>query len=120
MLFKLAINPDVGRVAFEQQFLKTSDYPRDPFKGITLPHGYVTQLDAEQRPLQRWPTPIVSIAVAVPDMSMPFNVIMITCTLLSIGVSTFYALGSGQLEPVAVVKPATGSWIQKFRAKLSL
>jgi phosphatidylinositol glycan class T len=110
----------ICRVSFEQQFLKTSDYPRDPFKGVSVPHGYVSLLDAEQRPLQRWPTPIVSIAVAVPDMSMPFNVIMITCTLLSIGVSTFLVLGAGQLEPVTAVKKRPGSWFQKLRTKLSL
>jgi hypothetical protein len=80
-------------VAFEQLFLRVGAYPVDPFRGVVIP-GTVAFL-----PSANWSLVVNAVAIptSVPDMSMPFNVIMISATLLSMAFSGFYRLATGVL-----------------------
>ena len=104
------------RVDFQQNFLRTEDYPNDPFKAVTVPHGRVLVLH-ESEPLSQYWSNVVAIPMPVPDMSMPFNVIMITSTILSVAFSSFYALASSEMVFVEREMSPKPSLLKRLKMK---
>lgn len=87
-----------NRTNFESGFLKINDYPKDPFKGFFVPSAVVFARIREENTTFRAFSNLITIPLAVPDMSMPYNVLMITCTVLSMAVTTILKLGTARLE----------------------
>ncbi|EGD76707.1 hypothetical protein PTSG_08058 [Salpingoeca rosetta] len=86
------------RIAFHHGFLRSSDYPSDPFRGLeVLPT--IVLADVFENHTSRFISNPLAIHMAVPDMSMPFNVIMLTSTLVAIIFSMLLTLASNLRLP---------------------
>lgn len=73
-----------------KSFLRYTEHPPDAQRGWDLPPAILTVLDVggngstAQRPVNnRIYTPTLLVDMATPDFSMPYNVIIFTCSLIA-------------------------------------
>ena len=81
-------------VAVEKAFLKYTAHPPDAQRGWDLPpavlvpfeFGHQTNASAPVRSkrARRMYTPVLLVDLATPDFSMPYNVIIMSCTLIAL------------------------------------
>lgn len=113
----------------EMAFLRNSDHPADPFKGASVGAAVVTIDPASMRdtpetalaPASAVRLYVGELAINLPvaDFSMPFNVIMITSTLLSLTFTTLFHLAVRTLGPRPPPTPTRGASLkERIIAKL--
>ena len=77
---------------FQKRFLKYNDYPPDIHRGIDLPPGLLfiknTSYNDDDNKVT-YTSPLL-IDLSTPDFSMPYNVIIITSTLIALFYGTIY------------------------------
>lgn len=73
-----------------KSFLRYTEHPPDAQRGWDLPPAILTVLDvggngstAERLTNNRIYTPTLLVDMATPDFSMPYNVIIFTCSLIA-------------------------------------
>ncbi|TRM62045.1 GPI transamidase component PIG-T [Schizophyllum amplum] len=66
-------------------FLRYTEHPPDAQRGWDLPPAVLVPLDADPSilPPTRIYTPILLVDLATPDFSMPYNVIILSCSLIA-------------------------------------
>lgn len=69
-----------------KSFLRYTEHPPDAQRGWDLPPAVIVPLSAsDSQPLHpRIYTPILLVDLATPDFSMPYNVIILSCTLMTL------------------------------------
>jgi GPI-anchor transamidase subunit T len=72
-----------------KSFLLYTEHPPDAQRGWDLPPAVVITGLNEDQP-QRIYTPALLIDLATPDFSMPYNVIIMTCTLVALIFGTIF------------------------------
>lgn len=77
---------------FEKSLLLYSEYPPDANHGFAVEAGMVTVLDSNDEPLYELRTSSLLLTLPTPDFSMPYNVIILTCTIMSLAFGTVYNL----------------------------
>jgi phosphatidylinositol glycan class T len=78
-------------IEVSKSFLRYTEHPPDAQRGWDLPPAVFVPLGVrESQPINqgaRYPriyTPILLIDLATPDFSMPYNVIILSCTLMTL------------------------------------
>lgn len=66
-----------------KSFLRYTEHPPDAQRGWDLPPAVLVPLTSEHINLQRIYTPVLLVDVATPDFSMPYNVIIMSSTLIA-------------------------------------
>lgn len=108
---------------FEKTLLYLSEYPPDANHGFSIAPGILTTLDSNQPYTFR--TTSLLLSLPTPDFSMPYNVIILSCTVLALGFGTFFNLLTKKIVPeeyaekVAQERPL-GRIIAAVRAKVQL
>lgn len=74
-------------VEFDKVFLKYTEHPPDANRGFDLSPSIVT---CSQIPSTRYYTESLIVSLPTPDFSMPYNVITLTCTVLSLFFGSLY------------------------------
>lgn len=97
-------SPLLVSLNYEPAFLTIDDFPGDPNRGRELPPAVVTLVCPQQPPTTVFSNSIL-VLPPVPDMSMPFNVLSMTCSL--------YAYIVGAIVQILVKKAS-----EKVRYKL--
>lgn len=70
-----------------KSFLRYTEHPPDAQRGWDLPPAVFVPLDSangSSSQYQRIYTPSLLVDLATPDFSMPYNVIILTCTLITL------------------------------------
>ena len=92
---KISLNIDVSK-----SFLRYTEHPPDAQRGWDLPPAVFVPLGAHERQTidhyaARYPriyTPILLADLATPDFSMPYNVIILSCTLITLVFGSIFNL----------------------------
>jgi GPI-anchor transamidase subunit T len=66
-----------------KSFLRYTEHPPDAQRGWDLPPAVFVPLSPDHRNFQRIYTPVLLVDVATPDFSMPYNVIIMSSTLIA-------------------------------------
>lgn len=74
-------------VEFDKVFLKYTEHPPDANRGFDLSPSIVT---CSQIPSTRYYTESLIVSLPTPDFSMPYNVITLTCTVVSLFFGSLY------------------------------
>ncbi|EOR00279.1 hypothetical protein E3P89_00946 [Wallemia ichthyophaga] len=73
---------------YQRQFLKYTDYAPDIHRGIDIPPGFI-RFEADNMTKVAYTTPML-VDLATPDFSMPYNVIIITSTVVALFFGSVY------------------------------
>lgn len=94
------------RITFEfsTSLLRYTEYPSDAHRGFDVPAASLVVLQRaaegqEARPMARLWTTNALVALATPDFSMPYNVIIVTSTGVSAGISPVVLNPADRPEP---------------------
>lgn len=68
---------------YDLLLLKYTEYPIDPHRGLDIVPAKITHYSKDNERVAFWTMPSL-VRMPVPDFSMPYNVITITCTLLAL------------------------------------
>ncbi|KAF7327835.1 GPI transamidase component GPI16 [Mycena kentingensis (nom. inval.)] len=73
------------RMVITRAFLRYTEHPPDAERGWDLPPAVIVTLDADGQPVpgRRMYAPTLLVDLATPDFSMPYNVIIFTCSLIA-------------------------------------
>lgn len=88
-----------------KSFLRYTEHPPDAQRGWDLPPAVLVPLTLDQVNLQRIYTPVLLVDVATPDFSMPYNVIIMTSTLIAYIFGSIFNLLTRRFSFVAVEEP---------------
>lgn len=89
--------------AFEKSLLRLLEYPPDANHGFEIAPA-LTTLVGEPEPFYTR-TPSLLLPLPVPDFSMPYNVIILTSTVMGLAFGTLYNLLSRDIVPAAQAPP---------------
>ncbi|KAF6749392.1 GPI transamidase component GPI16 [Ephemerocybe angulata] len=90
-------------------FLRYTEHPPDAQRGWDLPPAIIAPLNLDTN---RMYTPTLLVDLATPDFSMPYNVIIFTCTLLAFLFGNVFNLLTRKFVVVSL-KPAPSSTIKE-------
>jgi len=85
-------------IEYETHFLSVESFPANPHRGFDIPPSYAhlsslcSSSPTSQNPTTILYSPSLILLPPVPDMSMPFNVISLTCTVYAFLVGTLMNL----------------------------
>ena len=87
-------------------FLRYTEHPPDAQRGWDLPPAVFVPLDTNAsheggRRLRRVYTPVLLVDLATPDFSMPYNVIIMSCTLIALVFGSVFNLLTRKFVVVA-------------------
>lgn len=82
----------VLKYEFEKSLLLYSEYPPDANHGFAVEAGMVTVFDDKGDAEYELRTSSLLLTLPTPDFSMPYNVIILTCTIMSLAFGTVYNL----------------------------
>ena len=77
---------------FEKSLLLYAEYPPDANHGFAVEAGMVTVLNENDDVEYEIRTSSLLLTLPTPDFSMPYNVIILTCTIMSLAFGTVYNL----------------------------
>lgn len=88
--------PAGGEIAMTYQFDKSlllySEYPPDANHGFAIAPSVVKVLDATGKTVYQLRSTSLLLTLPTPDFSMPYNVIILTCTVMSLAFGTIFNL----------------------------
>lgn len=88
--------PPQGEVIFTYQFDKSlllyAEYPPDANHGFSIDPAVVKVVNEQNKVVYQLRTPSLLLTLPVPDFSMPYNVIILTCTVMSLAFGTVFNL----------------------------
>lgn len=97
---------------FEKSLLMLHEYPPDPNHGFEIAPALTVVIDKE---LFISRTPSLLLPLPVPDFSMPYNVIIMTSTIMGLAFGTLYNLFSRDVIPISQVPQTPGKLQQLVR-----
>lgn len=74
-------------IEVNKAFLKYTEHPPDAMRGWDLPGAVFFPLPQSRNSTSDWErtyTPILLVDLPTPDFSMPYNVIILSCTLITL------------------------------------
>ena len=92
-------------VEVDKAFLKYTEHPPDAMRGWNLPGAVLFPLPQSGNDSYDWEriyTPILLVDLPTPDFSMPYNVIILTCTLMTLIFGTLFNLLTRKLAVVEI------------------
>lgn len=107
---------------FDKSMLYLEEYPPDANRGFDIAPGVLTTLDTET-PFSIRTTSLL-LSLATPDFSMPYNVIILTCTVMALTFGTVFNLlakdvvTDEEAEEAARQKPIA-KIVKRFREKVA-
>lgn len=88
--------PPQGEIIFTYQFDKSlllyAEYPPDANHGFSIDPAVVKVVNEQNKVVYQLRTPSLLLTLPVPDFSMPYNVIILTCTVMSLAFGTVFNL----------------------------
>lgn len=88
--------PPRGEVTFTYQFDKSlllyAEYPPDANHGFSIDPAVVKVVNADSDVVYQMRTASLLLTLPTPDFSMPYNVIILTCTVMSLAFGTIFNL----------------------------
>lgn len=88
--------PPGGDLTFTYQFDKSlllyAEYPPDANHGFSIDPAVVRVADADKNVVYQLRTASLLLTLPTPDFSMPYNVIILTCTVMSLAFGTVFNL----------------------------
>lgn len=101
-------------------FLRYTEHPPDAQRGWDLPPAIIMPLTNTQnpqnptvnsnfRPRRRLYTPTLLVDLATPDFSMPYNVIIFTCTLIAFIFGSIFAMLTRKFVVISLKDPPSKS-----------
>ncbi|SGZ52371.1 CIC11C00000001446 [Sungouiella intermedia] len=88
--------PPGGALTFTYQFDKSlllyAEYPPDANHGFSIDPAVVKVVDADNEVVYQLRTASLLLTLPTPDFSMPYNVIILTCTVMSLAFGTVFNL----------------------------
>lgn len=85
---------------FEKAFLRYTEYPYDAHRGFALPSAVLSYLLPNDELYRRIYTSTSLLVAPVPDFSMPYNVIVLTSTVIALIFGTIFNLLTRQFVAV--------------------
>lgn len=77
---------------FDKSLLLYAEYPPDANHGFSLEPAVITVIDNENKPVYQLRTTSLLLYLPTPDFSMPYNVIILTCTVMSLAFGSVFNL----------------------------
>ncbi|CAI5759347.1 unnamed protein product [Candida verbasci] len=77
---------------FDKSLLLYREYPPDANHGFDVEPAIITILDSNKSRCYEFRTTSLLLTLPTPDFSMPYNVIILTCTVLSLAFGTLFNL----------------------------
>lgn len=115
--------PPSGEVTFTYQFDKSlllyAEYPPDANHGFSIDPAVIKVVDADKNVVYQLRTASLLLTLPTPDFSMPYNVIILTCTVMSLAFGTiFNILTKKVITEEEFEKIALNSKLAKFKLKI--
>lgn len=115
--------PPGGDLTFTYQFDKSlllyAEYPPDANHGFAVAPAVVTVLDASGATLYELRTTSLLLTLPTPDFSMPYNVIILTCTVMALAFGTIFNLLSKKVvTEEEFEEQSKDSKLSKLKAKI--
>lgn len=109
------------RLRFEKETIRYEEHPSDAHRGLEVGAATAWELgfeddDDHNRPISTWKTDVGLIEVAVPDFSMPYNVIIFTSTIIALFAGSALNLMTRVFVDVKV--PALAQYSERHRRRL--
>lgn len=119
---KIEVAPG-GQFTFNYQFDKSlllyAEYPPDANHGFGIAPAIVKVLDAAGQATYQMRTTSLLLTLPTPDFSMPYNVIILTCTVMSLAFGTvFNLLTKKVVTEEELEESAKNSKIAKLKARI--
>lgn len=77
---------------FDKSILLLDEYPPDANHGFAIDPAVITIFDENKRGIYEVRTTSLVLSLPTPDFSMPYNVIIFTCTVMSLAFGSLYQL----------------------------
>jgi GPI-anchor transamidase subunit T len=82
---------------FEKSILRYTEYPPDANRGFNIPAAVIRLVDSDKQPSAEnrdvyIRTTSLLLPLPTPDFSMPYNVIILTCTVMALAFGSIYNL----------------------------
>ncbi|KAG7666038.1 GPI16 [[Candida] subhashii] len=77
---------------FDKSLLLYREYPPDANHGFDVEPGVISILDEQDQEVYQFRTTSLLLTLPTPDFSMPYNVIILTCTVLSLAFGIVFNL----------------------------
>ncbi|TFY80014.1 hypothetical protein EWM64_g4001 [Hericium alpestre] len=110
-----------------KSFLRYTEHPPDAQRGWDLPPAVFVPRDANASSQERhWGgarrvyTPVILVDLATPDFSMPYNVIIMSCTLIALIFGSLFNLLTRKFAVIHVGEEKVGDTGKETRAESSL
>lgn len=115
--------PPNGEVTFTYQFDKSlllyAEYPPDANHGFSIDPAVIKVVDADKNVVYQLRTASLLLTLPTPDFSMPYNVIILTCTVMSLAFGTIYnILTKKVITEEEFEKIAQNSKLAKLKLKI--
>lgn len=95
-----------------KSFLRYTEHPPDAQRGWDLPPAVFVPLNSANGSASRYQriyTPSLLVDLATPDFSMPYNVIILSCTLITLVFGSVFNLLTRKFVVVQLEKPKEDS-----------
>jgi len=89
---------------FEKAILRYTEYPPDANRGFDISPAIITLLDSQGRPTGQIRSTSALLSLPTPDFSMPYNVIILTSTVIALTFGGIYNLLTRRFVPVDEVE----------------
>lgn len=97
---------------YDKAYLRYTEYPADAHRGFPIPPAVLSYADDQRRAYSS----SALMMAPLPDFSMPYNVIVLTCTVLALAFGTVYNMslrmfvavetgGQGEVVPIEKKTP---------------
>ncbi|EGV60640.1 Subunit of the glycosylphosphatidylinositol transamidase complex-like protein [Yamadazyma tenuis] len=104
---------------FDKSLLLYAEYPPDANHGFSVEPAVITVLDTNQKKVYELRTTSSLVVLPTPDFSMPYNVIILTGTVISLAFGSLYnLLIKDVITEEEFEKFAAQSKLRKLRAKI--
>lgn len=77
---------------FDKSMLYLAEYPPDANHGFSIPPGVLTVVDADGNHTMTTRTTALILSLPTPDFSMPYNVIILTSTVIALAFGSVFSL----------------------------
>ncbi|WPK27375.1 hypothetical protein PUMCH_004762 [Australozyma saopauloensis] len=77
---------------FDKSLLRYAEYPPDANHGFAIAPAIVKVLDTQDSTVYQMRTTTLLLTLPTPDFSMPYNVIILTCTVMALAFGTIFNL----------------------------
>ncbi|KAA8899129.1 hypothetical protein TRICI_006399 [Trichomonascus ciferrii] len=91
---------------FDKSLLYLAEYPPDANHGFDIAPGVLTTFDDSGKSLFSIRTTSLLLSLPTPDFSMPYNVIILTCTVMALAFGTLFNLLAKEVVPEEVALEA--------------